>query len=346
MFAATFALTAAVLHGVVYAFAGDPFRLYAAGRSEKLAVMDRMRGKAFSAVFGSSHAANGFVPRAFDAALAGSPDATTTANLAIVGGSQSEQRRMAIEWVAHLVTPAQAGAPPQPCFVILELGAGANLLDADLVHPRAINIYDLPTTRLISQMTDAAMPRVQRAGRISYALIELGLHTINLGMLSNVIFRPPLDQELIYSETRDDLRGLYPEEAPSNVPGDVTSVVNSAPAHPLAVDEHLLPGNTRMIEEIDRASRVHDLSPVYLVMPLISDTHETHLYPDHLVADGREVPIINMARADLYPEFYAGANWHDGAHLSDKGAALFSARFAATLKQWYAQHGGPIACIQ
>ena len=50
MFAAGFVVVAGVVHLTV----GDPLRLYADMRSEKLMVMDEWQGRAYSAAFGSS----------------------------------------------------------------------------------------------------------------------------------------------------------------------------------------------------------------------------------------------------------------------------------------------------
>ena len=59
MFAAGFVVVAGVVHLAV----GDPLRLYADMRSEKLMVMDEWQGRAYSAAFGSSHVHYGFDPR-------------------------------------------------------------------------------------------------------------------------------------------------------------------------------------------------------------------------------------------------------------------------------------------
>jgi hypothetical protein len=344
LFAASFAVTAALLHLGVHALVGDTMTLYATGRSEKLAMMPAWRGKYFSAIFGTSHLANGFDPRAFDRQLAASPAATHSVNLALIGGSQTEQRRMALEWVSHLVTPAEAGAPPQPCFVILELNAGVNFPSFDVFHPRAINIYDWESTRLAASMVGPELPRTQQAGRLGAALVEMGLHDLSLGMLSNFIFKPALDHDLFAEETSDDRRGLLIESTPAAVASDVSRVLDVAPPKPAIDHAELTQGNTRLIEELDRVSRVKHYSPVYVVSPMVTDVATTHLYPDHLMVDGRMVPIINVARGDLYPQLYQGMLWHDGAHFDGEGAALFSRIFAQSLQAWYAQHGGPVRC--
>jgi hypothetical protein len=343
LFALGFALTAAVLHGTVYALAHDPLYLYAYGRSEKLSLMNQLRGQDFSAAFGSSHVQMGFNPLAFDRTLAGSPLATTTANLAVQGGSQSEQRRMALEWVEHFAPPPIA-AGHQPCLIVLELNAGANLPDNNLVHPRSINLYDWPTTRLTMSMVDASMALKQRAGRIGVALFDFGLHSINLGMLSNFIFAPPEDTPLLTRQSQNGVRGQLVETTPATPTDEVRNELASRPAQTPIEATPLTPGNMRMVEEIDAASPVKTLAPVYLVMPMVSDTHRIHAYPDHFKVDGKTVPIINMARPDLFPELYQARLWHDAAHLDGPGAELLSSLFAKRLAAWYAEHGGPPPC--
>jgi hypothetical protein len=341
LFALGFVLTAGVLHVAVYALTRDPMYLYAYGRSEKLSLMRQLRGHDLSAAFGSSHVQMGFNPPAFDRALAATPVATTTANLAVQGGSQSEQRRMALEWVQHFV-PTQAAH--QPCLIMLELNAGANLPDNNLIHPRSINLYDWPTTRLTLNLVDASMSLKQRVGRIGVALFDFGLHGINLGMLSNFIFTPPEDAPLLTRQSENGVRGQLVESAPFTPTDEVRHVLGTRPAQPAVQAMPLMPGNVRMVEEIDAASRIKTLSPVYVVMPMVSDVTAIHTYPDHFEADGKTVPIINMARPDLYPELYEAKQWHDGSHFDGPGAELFSTLFARQLAAWYAQHGGPVPC--
>jgi len=64
-FFAGFLLAATTIHS----FLPPPIQLHAAMRSEKLILLDQWSGRASSAAFGSSHAHNGFDPRAFEQAL-------------------------------------------------------------------------------------------------------------------------------------------------------------------------------------------------------------------------------------------------------------------------------------
>ena len=339
-----FLVTAGVLHAAIR----DPLHLHADVRSEKLAMLTAWHGTVFSATFGSSHVHNGFDPRAFDAALSGSPVATRSANLAVEGGSQSEQFVMAQEFLKHLELPSQAGAPSQPCLVILELAAGANFTNDHLVHPRAINIYDWPTTQLITHFVDPQMGATQRAGRIGYAWAAMGLHYANVGMLSNQIFSPPLSAETMKDQTEDDRRGKKVMPSPTSYLANLDKMIASAPRQPVITGEATLAGNAEMVERLAAANPAANLSFVYLIMPKVENLGAATDYPDHMTAPGphgtMEVPIINLARPDRFPEFYKSELWHDEAHLDERGARLVSRTFAEQLKQWYATHGGPAPC--
>lgn len=339
-----FLVTAGALHAAIR----DPLHLHADARSEKLAMLNQWHGKVFSATFGSSHVHNGFDPRAFDAALAGSPAATRSGNLAIEGGSQSEQFVMAQEFVEHLELPSQAGAPSQPCLVMLELAAGANFTNDHLVHPRAINIYDWPTTRLITHFVEPQMGAMQRTGRIGYALAAMGLHYANIGMLSSQIFAPPLSEEAFEAETKDDRRGQKVVPSPTSYLATLDKMVETAPRQPVISPGEMLDGNAEMVQRLAATNPAANLSFVYLIMPKVENLGAATDYPDHIEAAGPHgtlvVPIINLARPDRFPEMFKPELWHDEAHLDDQGAQMVSRIFAEQLKKWYAAHGGPNPC--
>ena len=138
LFLLGFCVMAAMLHVLVR----DSLHLHADIRSEKLLIMQQWQGRAVSSSFGSSHMHDGFDPRAFDDELQGTAFATRSINGAVAGGSQSEQRVMALEFVRGLRWPPvdTGGQSPQACLVLLEITAGANFTNDHLVHPRAINI--------------------------------------------------------------------------------------------------------------------------------------------------------------------------------------------------------------
>lgn len=338
--AAGFLLGAAAVHASIR----DPLHLHADMRSEKLAMLDQWHGKVFSAAFGSSHVHNGFDPAAFNRTLASTPAATQAANLAVEGGSQTEQRIMALEFLKHLESPAAAQAPPQPCLILLELEAGANFGTQFFVHPRAINVYDWPTTHLVASFAPPGMSLKQRGGRIGFALIEMALHYTNVGMLSNLIFAPPLDNQALTDQTAD---GRLGERVMLRIPinsAAVAATIAAAPSHPTIVSGSLTPGSQLLIAQLAAASSVKDVSFAYIVMPMLRDLTEAPDYPDHLTVDGRDVPIINLGRPDRFPQLFAPALWYDGSHLERSGATLASTLLAAQLKQWYAAHGAPPRC--
>jgi hypothetical protein len=339
-----FLLTAGILHAAIR----DPLRLHADMRSEKLALLDQWRGRYFSAAFGTSHVQNGFSPRIFDQALAGTPAATRTADLAIEGGAQSEQFVMAQEFLKHLESPAEAGAPPEPCLVILELNAGSNFVNAFMVHPRVINLYDWPTARMVTHMVSPGMSATQRYGRTIYALTAMGLHYVNVGMLSNRIFAPALDKKMLTEETEDDRRGQIPMPYHAAYMPQLRALVDHERRQPVITPQQTLAGNAEMIQQLATISRVPNVSFVYVVMPKLSDLNAGADYPDHLTVAGPdgpiEVPIINLARADRYPQLYDPELWYDEAHFIGKGAEMVTKIFADQLRQWYATHGGPTPC--
>jgi hypothetical protein len=316
--------------------------LHADIRSEKMALLQEWSGKAYSASFGSSHMHNGFDPRIFDKIMAGTPEQTVTINLAIAGGSQSEQRVTALEFVRHMHAPTHAQA--QACMVILELTAGANFTNDHLVHPRAINIYDWSTAKFETRLTSSAMPYRQRLGRIGYALAAMGLHYMNVGMLSSSIFPAPLDKEALYEETRDDRRGLLAMSAPAKVVQAVTKEIADSPKHATSTAGMILPGNRELVDELKAASPVHNLLVAYVVMPKLTDLTTWTDFPDTIETKSALVPVVNLARPDLYPQFYHPQYWLDDAHLNEQGAQMATTILAEHLKTWYAAHGEPDPC--
>jgi hypothetical protein len=336
LFALGFLLMASLLHLSLH----DPLHLHADARSEKLLMLDHLHGTVFSAVFGSSHVNNGFDPRAFDQSLAGSPAQTHTVNLAISGGSQSEQRVMALEFLKNLQAPPRGDA----CLVMLELNAGANFQNAHLVHPRSINIYDWRTTRFISNLTSPRMSLYQRVGRTGFALVASLLHYTNIGMLSNKIFSPPIDPAIMEMETADDRRGVESESQAPSASANLRHDIAEQAGHFSVEQEDLYPGNSELIAELAAASPVPNVSFVYFVYPKLDDLTAAPDYPDHITVSGHTVPIINLARPDRFPFLYKAELWHDPAHMDTEGAPLVTQLFADQLKAWYAAHGAPPQC--
>jgi hypothetical protein len=162
--------------------------------------------------------------------------------------------------------------------------------------------------------------------------------------LSNLIFAPPVDQAQLSGETVDDRRGqiigLYDPAREAAMAKEIAA----EPTQMKLQSASTSPGNREMIAEIAAASKVKGIAFAYIAMPKLSDLAVSYAYPDAIDADGVEVPIVNLARPDLYPQLYKAGLWHDDAHLNDIGAKLASTLIADALKQWYAAHGGAPRC--
>ena len=342
MFAVGFVAVAAVIHLSI----GNGLRLHADIRSEKLQLMDQWQGKAYSAAFGSSHVHNGFDPRSFDLTLAGSPLQTRSLNLAIAGGSQTEQRVEALAFLKNLNAPPKIGSAieSRSCMVVLELGAGANFTSDHLMHPRSINIYDLDTVRFVTQLTTPEMGLKQRVGRIGYSVLAMVLHYVNLGMLSSEIFAPVVDNTMFKEETIDDRRGLYSTPMSPKIHAALEKTISGAPAKAEPVPQPLLPGNSTLLEELTAASPVKHLTFAYIVMPMLSNLRSYPVTPEEIKWSSGVSPIVDMARPDLYPELYQVKYWADDAHLNEQGARLMTKLMAEQLKRWFAAHGEPERC--
>jgi hypothetical protein len=340
LFLLGFVATAAILHTTV----GRSLRLYADMRSEKLLVMDEWQGKAVSAAFGSSHVHDGFDPRAFDAQLQGTPLATRSINGGVAGGSQAEQRAMALEFLRELRLPKVGEGSPRACFVLLEMTAGANFTNDHLVHPRAINVYDWHTLRFISELTDPSMGLGRRLGRVAYAIAATALHYMNVGMVSNRIFRPPLDQGALKIETENDRRGLEMEDMTPMMVSQVAEEFAQQSKVSEPVQEAVLPGNIDLLRELDAASPVRNVQMLYVVMPMVSDLSRHPVYPATMQGSHGMIPILNLAQPDKYPELYQVKYWHDSAHLDEAGAGLASRLIGEQIAAWYASNPGSAQC--
>jgi hypothetical protein len=342
MFVVGFAVAATLLHLLMR----NQLRLHADIRSEKLLLMDQWQGKAYSAAFGSSHVHNGFDPRSFDLAMSGTPLQTRTLNLAIAGGSQTEQRATALAFLKELHVPPKMGSTieSRACIAVLELGAGANFTNDHLVHPRAINIYDADTTKFVWHLTSPEMGLKQRVGRVAYAAMAMAMHYMNVGMVSSAIFAPPIDKEMYGIETVDDRRGLLAMQATPKERAKIQQIIDESGGAPEPKPMPLLPGNSDLLTELAANSPVKNLTMSYLMMPMLADLKSYPVTSDSVHWSGGEAPVIDMARPDLYPELYQARYWMDDAHLNEQGAKLMTTLMAKQLKQWYAAHGEPQRC--
>jgi hypothetical protein len=336
-----FALGFVCIATVIHLLIPNPLRLYAEMRSEKLELLDGWKGGGYAAAFGSSHANDGFDPRAFDDELSAVQRRVPSINLGIEGAGQTEQRVMALEFIRHISNDTTVAHPA--CYLMLEMTAGANIT-GHLVHPRAINIYDWATTKFV--LVDLDGPGItasRELGRAEYALTAMTMHYSNVGMLSNAILRPSLDQKLYTEETEDGRNGLHELSSDHAIP--VQGSVKIDPGvKPVAVKQEVSPGNGHLIEELAAASGHSQLHFAYFVMPLYSNLKQFPDYPASIQTGVGPVPIFNLARPDLYPQLYAPKYWHDPAHLNGEGAALVSRILADQLKAWNAANHWDMNC--
>jgi len=118
-----FVATAAFIHVLIR----RPLYLHADTRSEKLVLLNAWKGKAYSASFGSSHVHDGFDPRVFDSELEGTALQTHSINLAVEGGSQTEQRRRfrvllrKVAWFCWSLAPERTLVRPTWCIHALSI---------------------------------------------------------------------------------------------------------------------------------------------------------------------------------------------------------------------------------
>jgi hypothetical protein len=333
-FVVGFLLVAGVIHLSIQSVR-RPLRLYAAIRSEKLQLMDEWEGRASSAAFGSSHVHDGFDPRAFDAELKGTALQTVSINLGVEGGSQGEQRLMALEFLRQL---HKSQIQPDACFVVLELNAGANLMPKQLIHPRSINIYGWDTTKFVFSLSESGLGIGREIGRDAFAASAAGLHAANLGMLSSIIFDPPLDRAMIAAQNANDRRGLHNEGFTASDHGAVMRVLQKRPQTPQPVKQSVLRGNRDVLFQLNAASPVSNVQFVYYVAPLVSDIRNFPDYPAEIDGPGGPVPIISLARPDRYPQLYQQQYWHDEGHLNETGAGVATRILAGELRKWYSEH--------
>ncbi|QEE30788.1 hypothetical protein FTW19_23980 [Terriglobus albidus] len=326
-----FATVVAVIHFSL----PDRLKLYADMRSEKIALMES--SQACSAAFGSSHIHYGFDPRAFDATLDNTM-ATHTINLGVGGGSQVEQRVLAMKFARKLDAHSA-----QNCFLLLELDAGVNFNFRFLVHPRTINVYDADAVRFVKSLTPLSLGLRRVVGRMGYALLASVMYYSNTGMESNRIFPPDLNAQAIQDESRNDRRGLLTPIEPLSKLDQVRRELTST--EPLHKEVFILPqGVPQLADEIASQAHVPNLHIAYVVFPRAHDVSSQSEFPDSIPTRCGVVPIFNMAQPAKYPDIYVVQNWADDAHLSEAGASITSRHLAEQLNAWFTVHPQPMEC--
>jgi len=335
LFLIAFALTAALLRLVL----PPPIELYGALRSEKLAILERNHYEYPTASFGSSRMNQGFDPRVFDAALSGSPLAVHSFNLGVDGGTQSEQRIMAIDFLQHLRPPSTG-----PCLVLLEANAPPIFAPYLTAHPRQFNILDWYSRNLEYSFTVIPLPRLHHFHLVALSFESAFFHSINLGMLSNYFFRPPYDETNIQDQTVDDRRGLHLRVADPPEKADFDRVYAGRPATPERVADQLEAGHDILINDLHQSPNGNRVQFVWVVMPLINDLYSYSVFPESQKTSFGDVPIINLARPDLYPQLYRPELWTNNQHLTEEGAKIASQLLASLLLKWSQNHPMQLHC--
>ena len=330
--AAAFLLTAAAIHLAI----GDPWRLYAEERSEKIAMLHALRGQIDAVAVGTSRIEEGFDPAAFDAAFADSPYRIASLDLGLPGGSQTEQRKMAHEALNTLRPPAGRAA----CLLVMELNAGVNFPPEDVLHPRSIDVYDADTIRFANGFAGNAVSIYDRLGRLGFTLIAGVAHYANSGMLSAWLFHPSDPRNpAVALEARRGQRITKPSAADSH---EVASAFANRGETKL-VNGDFAPGNRELLADVATTTTP---SPqiLYVVTPKLDDLATTYVYPDAIDAPEGAVPVIDMARPDLYPELYQPGYWRNAGHLNAAGAAVFTRLLARQIDAWLARHAATLPC--
>jgi hypothetical protein len=331
-----FALGFAFMAGWLHLLAGNTLDLYASERSEKLEML-RRSGYAFSsAIFGSSHVHQGFDPRTFDATLAGTPLATYSFDLGVDGGSQVEQRVMALDFLEHLKPPA-AG---RPCFIMLETTAPASFSLQFVSHPRQINILDLESLRVLLQLPPEGYLWPNRIHHRLASFTAAFYHAIGMGMLSNRIFRPPYNEETIQAETANDKRGTHHVAENPYADSDIAHALGRRHFPPTPVSSRLAQGNASIMEDLHRAPNGNRAQLAWVVVPELKDLETYKVYPEAEPTSFGDVPVFDLGRPDLFPQLYDPSLWVDSQHMNQKGAEMFSRVLAQQLLVW--SHAHPV----
>jgi hypothetical protein len=319
---------------------GNPLTLYAEQRSEKLALLSQHRDDSCSAAFGSSHIHNGFDPRVFDRTLGLHGIPAHTLNLAIEGGSQTEQFAMA-KWFLAGSHRARAGGD---CLIMLELTAGANFQERHLVHPRAINVYDASTADLSLKFSDAGISWLRRIGRSGFAIAAMSMHYLNVGMLASRVLPHEINRDLLDRESDFDRRGLLIEPPSAADMAGVAELFRIRPAAPRIVQVTLMRGLSKLVSRLEQAPGGQGVEYFLLVAPKFTDLVSFNVYPECTLAGNLRIVIINVARPPEYPELYRPDLWHDVAHLNEAGAAVYSRLVAEQMAKRKTPRQVPVRC--
>jgi len=309
-----------VITSGIHLLVTNPIELYAQDRSEKLEMLKNSHEAFGFVVFGSSHAHNGFDPRAFDKEIQDAAQARSL-NLAVRGGSQTEQAAMARHYLQSIKVPPKS---PHATVLMLEANAGVNFQVMHLVHPRTINIYNKDIASLAYGFNPSRNELTKLIGRSGYALIATSLHYMNVGMLASQIFNPPVNKAILEHEIEP-----YSEKDAQ----DVISAIANKPNRANAATVEDTKGLAGVVKIINSSAATKDTELLFYITPKLSDLITHPAYPPSMEVDGKCIQIINFAIPNEHPELYKAEYWHDPGHLNEAGAGLFSSLLAKKLKE-------------
>jgi hypothetical protein len=311
-----------------------PINLYAEIRSEKIALAKQWAGVVSVAAFGSSHVDCGFDPRSFDESLAPGSVRPISINLGVLGGMQIEQAAVARE---YLRLSAASASSRDTHILLMEINTNVNFTNKVMTHPRSIYIYDLDAVRLAFRFSDPKLGAVRAVGRSAVALFGFALNSMNVSMLSDRMFEPPLNHAILDNQSVADRRGLSPpSEPPTDEENrDLHALMAGLKSSPTGFAAELTTGGLCMeaTSLLPRGAAPNGYHLIYIVTPKLSDLRSYNIYPDSISCGTLRVPIINVALPLAHPELYDPALWHDITHLTERGAGVYSGLLAQAVKQ-------------
>lgn len=283
-------------------------------------------------VFGSSRLHFGCMPAVFDAAMAERGQPRRTFNLAFSGMRPHDYGELA-HWVLE-------HRPPQLRHVIVELmdwspdpGEGNWLTDRQLEgHPwRRL----LPRLRTIAAGNQPAWTRAERAGHAvlhtAAAMLALGQGPRVLDDLADTWLGRPLEWVEPVPDGGFVDAATVPWESMQRAHAQLLADPD-ARERQLAARRAGEPGTAR-IGRVDaddwlalhQRFREAGIEPIYVVMPGI---HGSSVPAAAIAAVAQHAVVLDFADGRAHPQLFATELWHDHAHLSRRGAEVFSTLLA------------------
>jgi len=79
----------------------------------------------------------------------------------------------------------------------------------------------------------------------------MGMHYLNVGMLSSEIFAPSVDQSVVTRDTEDDRRGVLTLPGGDKSIRAMQPIIDAMPKHGSTKGGELVPGNTDLVQELE-----------------------------------------------------------------------------------------------